>query len=661
MKNLFTLTMVILMTFGAFAQVPQKMSYQCVVRNASGVLVTNQAIGMRIGILQGSATGAAVYVETHTQTTNANGLVTIEIGGGTPVTGTFSGIDWSTGTYFIKTETDPTGGTNYTITITSQLLSVPYALYSKTTRNVFSNDLLVNGLTVGRGNGAVSSNSAVGYQALYANTAGMYNTAYGNQALYSNTIGFNNIAFGAGALYLNTEGYRNTAIGTGALYQNTGQNNTAIGDRALNLNTIGYSNVAVGVAALNKNTASSNLVAVGDSALFNNSIGAGNFEVFNTAIGSKSLFANTIGGYNTAVGYHALTSNSTGWANTATGYLALVSNNSEGNTAYGTEALRLNVTGSQNTAVGLDALYNNYSGYSNTAIGCRALSGTGGNQNSALGDQAGYSNRTGNNNVFLGSSAGYYESGSNKLFIDNQQRANESDARAKSLIYGVFDANPANQVLTINGNVGIRTLAPNFVLDVVGRGRISSDGSSTAGLWYSNIARTLNKAFIGMETDDIHVGFWGAGIAKFGLLMNVENGNVGIGTTPGSYKLYVAGTAYSTGGWAGSDARWKKNIKPIGNVLNDIILLEGVIYEWRKDEFPEIGFDSGSQIGLIAQDVEKVFPLLVKTDGKGYKAVSYEKLSVLLVEGIKEQQKQIEDLKALVNTLIANQTAKVNK
>jgi hypothetical protein len=87
---------------------------------------------MRISILQGSATGTAVYVETQTPTTNANGLATIEIGGGTPVTGTFSAINWASGIYFIKTETDPIGGTSYTITGTSQILSVPYALYSKT-------------------------------------------------------------------------------------------------------------------------------------------------------------------------------------------------------------------------------------------------------------------------------------------------------------------------------------------------------------------------------------------------------------------------------------------------------------------------------------------------------------------------------------------------
>jgi hypothetical protein len=132
MKKLFTLSLVIILTFSGFAQVPQKMSYQCVVRNASGVLVTNMAIGIRIGILQGSATGTAAYVETQKPTTNANGLATIEIGSGTVVRGTFAGINWATDVYFIKTETDPDGGTSYTITGTSQILSVPYALYAKT-------------------------------------------------------------------------------------------------------------------------------------------------------------------------------------------------------------------------------------------------------------------------------------------------------------------------------------------------------------------------------------------------------------------------------------------------------------------------------------------------------------------------------------------------
>ena len=119
----------------AFAQAPEKMSYQAVVRNNNNVLVSNHAVGMRISILQGSATGTAVYTETQTPTTNAIGLIAIEIGTGTLVTGTFANIDWANGPFFVKTETDPNGGTAYTLTASNQLLSVPYALHSKTALN----------------------------------------------------------------------------------------------------------------------------------------------------------------------------------------------------------------------------------------------------------------------------------------------------------------------------------------------------------------------------------------------------------------------------------------------------------------------------------------------------------------------------------------------
>ena len=113
-----------------FAQAPQKMSYQAVIRNTSGALVTSSSVGMKISILQGTATGTVAYSETQIASTNANGLVSLEIGSGTVVSGTFAGIDWANGPYFIKTETDPAGGTNYSIIGTNQLLSVPYALFS---------------------------------------------------------------------------------------------------------------------------------------------------------------------------------------------------------------------------------------------------------------------------------------------------------------------------------------------------------------------------------------------------------------------------------------------------------------------------------------------------------------------------------------------------
>lgn len=132
MKRIFTIIAAVLLTASVFAQAPEKMSYQAVVRDASNNLVTNQIVGMQISILQGSASGTVVYSEIQTPTTNDNGLVSIEFGGGIG----FDTVNWANGTYFIKTETDPTGGSVYTITGSSQLLSVPYALHAKTAESI---------------------------------------------------------------------------------------------------------------------------------------------------------------------------------------------------------------------------------------------------------------------------------------------------------------------------------------------------------------------------------------------------------------------------------------------------------------------------------------------------------------------------------------------
>ena len=132
MKRIYTIIAAVMLMAGLLAQPPQKMSYQFVVRNSSGNLIANQSVGVRVTVLQGSASGTVTYQEIFNPNpqTNANGLVSIEIGSGVPVTGTFSAINWAAGPYFLRTETDPAGGTTYSISGTSQLLSVPYALNS---------------------------------------------------------------------------------------------------------------------------------------------------------------------------------------------------------------------------------------------------------------------------------------------------------------------------------------------------------------------------------------------------------------------------------------------------------------------------------------------------------------------------------------------------
>jgi hypothetical protein len=136
-----TLFLFVTVTFKVFAQAPEKMSYQAIIRAQDNSLVTNSNISLRVIVHQGSAAGTTSYQETHSVTTNNNGLVSLEIGTGNVVTGNFSAIAWEKGPYFIETQVDAKGGTNYNITGVTQLLSVPYALHAKTA------DRIVGGTT----------------------------------------------------------------------------------------------------------------------------------------------------------------------------------------------------------------------------------------------------------------------------------------------------------------------------------------------------------------------------------------------------------------------------------------------------------------------------------------------------------------------------------
>jgi len=270
----------------------------------------------------------------------------------------------------------------------------------------------IQGLTVGRGAGAVASNTAVG-----VNT------------LYTNSTGANNVAIGYTALQLGN-GSQNTAVGSQAAYNVTGSANTYVGFQSGNTVTSGSSNVAVGKyagAAQNTSTGSEN-VAVGTSAL--TFLTSGNY---NTAVGTSALSSNTTASYNTAVGYQAGYSNTTGSQNVAVGANALVSNttgdlnvaiggreqsvsnwgpmqsNTTGysNTAVGAGSLASNTSATANAALGYMALFGNTTGTSNTGVGFQSLrSNTTASNNTAVGYQAGYSNTTGAGNACFGYLAG---------------------------------------------------------------------------------------------------------------------------------------------------------------------------------------------------------------------------------------------------------------
>ena len=139
MRKFSPLVVFLMCSYVVFAQTPEKVSYQAVIRDANNTLLIDKPVGVQISILKNSETGSEVYMETHSANTNMNGLVTLEIGMGI-TSYDFSSIDWTNGPYFVKVETDPNGTDNYTISGVSQLMSVPFALYAKTSENGITSD-----------------------------------------------------------------------------------------------------------------------------------------------------------------------------------------------------------------------------------------------------------------------------------------------------------------------------------------------------------------------------------------------------------------------------------------------------------------------------------------------------------------------------------------
>ena len=249
MKKIISLYSLLLTVSFGFAQSPNTMSYQAIIRNSSNLLISNSTIGMQISIIQGSVSGAEVYKETHSPTTNSNGLVGVEIGGGTIVSGNFATIDWSNGPYFVKTETDPNGGTSYTVTGTTQLLSVPYALHARST-----DSWTVNGDTsFSKKKVLIGANSSSGYGsphvplkiigfdpsfggAVLALCSADGTTLQNPQAVQANRTlgaigfgGYNGTSFpDASALILSkaTENYSLTGLGSALSFQTTSNGST---------------------------------------------------------------------------------------------------------------------------------------------------------------------------------------------------------------------------------------------------------------------------------------------------------------------------------------------------------------------------------------------------------------------------------------------------
>lgn len=189
MKKLFLILMALFTLPSLWAQAPDGFKYQAVVRDGAGMILADQNVGFEITILQGSPGGTNVYEETHDPTTNAFGLVSLDIGAGTIVSGDFTSIDWSDGPYFMKVAIDETGGTAYSEIGTSELLSVPYAMFAKNVENVddadadpeneYNNSVALSGtdLEVTDGGGTLSADLSSLVDDADADPTNEYNTA----------------------------------------------------------------------------------------------------------------------------------------------------------------------------------------------------------------------------------------------------------------------------------------------------------------------------------------------------------------------------------------------------------------------------------------------------------------------------------------------------
>ena len=266
-----------------------------------------------------------------------------------------------------------------------------------------------------------STNLAIGENSLQSASEVINNTAIGYNALLNAGINFpnaynnnNNTAVGASTLFQNQQGYNNSALGWSTLTGGIGYENTAFGRTCLTYNTSGSNNAGFGFATLSANTTGNYNTGFG---VF--SLNANQTTNYNTAFAMSSLRIHTTGDNNTAFGESALYSDQSGTNNAVFGNSSLYSNISgSSNTSFGTNAMFGNKTGNSNVGFGYYALVKN-DGQSNTGIGNATLDqNTTGVNNVTIGNFALHSNVTGSGNVAIGNSAGYYETGSNRLFID---------------------------------------------------------------------------------------------------------------------------------------------------------------------------------------------------------------------------------------------------
>ena len=610
-------------------------------------------------------------------------------------------------------------------------------------------DIIVNQITIGKGSGNITSNTANGHLALSSNTLGEWNTALGNEALSNNIDGIWNTAVGDNALKNNITGEKNTAVGVYALQASNGNNNTALGHQALVNNSSGNANIALGNYALNTNLLGINNTSVGFEAGYS-AVGSNNlflgYQAGRSETGSNKLYIESSNsttpliygefdndilrvngtlqvGDPTGSGYalptahgatnQVLTTDASGnvtWQSPSGGGidadgddwpLGMDADDSANNVKFpsqindldnetkiqleesaneniirfdldsiekwamhgsrlepmntghslfigqgaganddltnrynvliGDSAGYNNVEGAANTAIGSRSLYENILGVFNTATGYRSLSNNIGNNNTAHGAISLYNNIDGDANTAQGSYA---------------MASNEGGSRNTAMGYYSLQSNISGTNNTAIGyEAGLNSIG-NYNIYLGYRAGYSETGS--------------NKLYIESDSSSTPLIY-----GEFDNDILAINGDLGIGTSTPGYQLQLSTNSAAKPGsnvWTiASDERLKKDVHPYKSGLSDLLKIEPVWFTYNG----KAGMPIETNVGIIAQDLQKIAPYMVNTwtyketdkDGKKtgteeeYLGVDNGAMTYMLINAVKEQQVQIENMTKMIEQL----------
>lgn len=482
----------------------------------------------------------------------------------------------------------------------------------------------IGGLTGTKSGGSsflnlTSENYLIGEGAGSSITTGQYNSFMGYQAGFNNSEGKQNIFIGYQAGHANEFGKWNTFLGFEAGFSNNGSDNTFIGYKAGRAHTSHGGNVHIGSKAGEFATNGEQNIFIGESAGSVNATGS-----HNVFMGFQSGFSNSIGVNNVFLGYMAGHQNVNGNTNVFIGKLAGENNvDGFGSVLIGEEAGRSN-NGDRNVFIGRNAGHTNTTGTDNVYLG--SFSGqqiTTGSQNTFVGVEAGDFAEGGSGNIYVGNRAGYDNNGDQNVVIGQNAGSNDNSYSNPSTTYekNVFIGHrSAFKQQTGHSNV--------FVGFYTG---------------YNNETGT-NNVFIGNQAGQNETGS-NKLIINSSLLTDpliygeFDNRNVVInGQDNNTFTFYVNGTAGGTSGWSTkSDLNAKTDVKSITGALEKVKKLNGVSFKWIDKK------EMGTQFGLNGQEVKEIIPEIVGDEESGF-AIEYGTLTPLLIEAVKEQQKQIEAL-----------------